>query len=216
MRNRLSRWQGRFPPKFSVAMAVMSGALPVADIRLEWRAQIERCLSKGLTISFINSHEHIHMLPPLFRLVGELAQEYGIAHVRLPTSRLFQNWKPGAFIRDTLMSGLAAFNRNKLDHPAAGFLGMAESGKLSIVALRNVLSRLKPGSVYELMCHPGYRVEAEIDNRQLFKYHDWEGELAALTSTEAKEMLDTYGIRLARYRDLDFRAGELVVSGLAN
>jgi chitin disaccharide deacetylase len=210
MRNQLVRWQGRFPPKFAVAMAVMSGALPVSDVKQEWRAQIERCLNKGLTIRFINSHEHIHMLPPLFRVTGELAREYGIAHVRLPTSDGFRNWKPAALIRDTLMKGLAAINRSRLDHPAPVFLGMAESGRLSLAALQNLIPRLRPGGVYELMCHPGFRIDAEIENPQLFRYHDWEGELAALTSAEARALLDRHGVRLIGYRDLERRDDQRV------
>jgi chitin disaccharide deacetylase len=209
MRNRLTRWQGRFPPKFAAAKAVLSGALPVSDVKLEWRAQIERCLEKGLTIRFINSHEHIHMLPPLFRLVGELAQEYDIARVRLSTSDWFRNWKPGALIRDTLMKGLAALNQSHLVHPVPAFLGMAESGRLSLVALRTLLPKLQSGGVYELMCHPGFRIDADIDNPQLFEYHDWEGELAALTSSEARTLLESHGIRLIGYRDLELRDGHL-------
>jgi predicted glycoside hydrolase/deacetylase ChbG (UPF0249 family) len=203
MRKRLARWQGRFPPKFAGALAVMSGALPVPDVRVEWRAQIERCLDKDLPIRFINSHEHIHMLPPLFRLAGELAREYGIAHVRLPTSEWLRNWQPGAFVRDTVMKGLAVLNRSRLDRPAPAFLGMAHSGRLSLAALRDLLPRLKPGGVYELMCHPGLRVDAEIDNPRLFGYHDWEGELDALTHPEARALLDRHQIRLIGYRDLD-------------
>ena len=216
MRNRLGRWQGHFPPKFVLAMAVMSGAIPVPTVKLEWRAQIERCLDKGLTIRFINSHEHIHMLPPLFSLAGELAQEYRIAHVRLPTSDWLRNWRPGAIIRDTLMKGLAAFNQGRQDHPAPAFLGMAESGRLSIHRLRDLLPGLKPGGVYELMCHPGFRIDAEIDNPKLFVYHDWEGELAALTSPEARTLLESHGIRLIGYRDLELRDGQLAASGFAN
>lgn len=208
MRNRLARRHGRFPPKFAVAMAVMSGALPVPDIKLEWRAQIERCLDKGLTIRFINSHEHIHMLPPLFRVVGELARDYGIAHVRLPSADGFRNWKPGTFIRDTLMKGLAVLNQSHLDHPAPAFLGMADSGRLSLATLRALLPRLQPGGVYELMCHPGFRDDAEIDNPALFGYHDWEGELTALTSPEAKALLESHGVRLVGYRDLDGRENQ--------
>jgi chitin disaccharide deacetylase len=216
MRSRLTRWQGRFPPKFAVAMAVMSGTLPVADVREEWRAQIERCLDRGLIIRFLNSHEHIHMLPPLFRIVGELSREYGVAHVRLPTAGWFRNWKPGALIRDTLMKGLAAINRNHLDYPAPVFLGMAESGRLSLAALRKLIPRMQAGGVYELMCHPGFRVDAEIDNPQLFGYHDWEGELAALTSAEARVLLDRHGIRLIGYRDLEHRDGQRVAPSPVN
>jgi len=210
MRIRLVRWRGRFPPKFAVAIAVMSGFLPAPIVKLEWRAQVERCLDKGLTIRFINSHEHIHMLPPLFHLAEELAQEYGIAHVRLPTSDWFRNWKPGALIRDSLMKVLAALNNGHLSHPAPAFLGMTESGHLSLTALQNLLPRLQPGGVYELMCHPGFRIDAEIDNPKLFAYHDWEGELVALTSPEARTLLESHGIRLIRYRDLERRDGRLV------
>jgi predicted glycoside hydrolase/deacetylase ChbG (UPF0249 family) len=197
-------------------MAVMSGALPVADVKLEWRAQIERCLDKGLAIRVLNSHEHIHMLPPLFRLAGELSREYGVADVRLSTSEWFRNWKPGALIRDTLMKGLAGINHNRLDHPAPAFLGMAESGRLSLAALRNLIPRLQPGGVYELMCHPGFRTETEIDNPQLLRYHDWEGELAALTSAEARALLDRHGVRLIGYRDLERRGGQRVAPSPVN
>jgi len=216
MRKQLARWQGRFPSKFAVATAIMTGAVPITAVKLEWRAQIERCLDKGLTIRFINSHEHIHMLPSLFRLVGELAQEYCIAHVRLPTSDWFHNWQPGAFIRDTLMKGLAAINQSHLGRPAPTFLGMAESGRLSLAALQALLPKLQAGGVYELMCHPGFRVDAEIDNPQLFGYHDWEGELTALTSPEVRALLDRHGIRLIRYRDLDRQEGQLLANGSAN
>lgn len=216
MRRRLSRWQGQFPPKFTVAMAVLSGAIPVSDVRLEWRAQIERCLDKGLTIRFINSHEHLHMLPPLFRLVSELAGEYGIAHVRLPTSQWLRNLKPAAMVRDTLMQGLAAFNQPRLKRPAPIFLGMAESGRLSLAALKANLSQLKPGRVYELMCHPGFRVDAEIDNPRLYAYHEWETELAALTSAEARSLLKTHRIRLIRYRDLEGAEGAVLDKRLAS
>jgi predicted glycoside hydrolase/deacetylase ChbG (UPF0249 family) len=65
------------------------------------------------------------------------------------------------------------------------------------------------------MCHPGFRVDAEIDNPQLFGYHDWEGELAALTSSEARTLLESHGIRLIRYRDLESRNGQLAASGFA-
>lgn len=210
MRRRLIRWGGQFPPKFTVAGAVLSGAIPVRDVGREWSAQIERCMDKGLRLSFINSHEHIHMLPPLFKLVRGLAQEYGIGHVRLSTSQWLRTRQPGAVVRDTLMQGLALLNRRALDLPAPAFLGMAESGRLSLAALRTMLPRLQAGGVYELMCHPGYRDDAEIDNPRLYGYHDWEGELAALTSPETRALLDGRGIRLIGYRHLERRDGRLV------
>jgi len=87
---------------------------------------------------------------------------------------------------------------------------MAESGRLGLADLQALLPGLQPGGIYELMCHPGFRVDAEIDNPRLFDYHDWEGELAALTSPEARTLLESHGIRLIRYRDIERRDGRLV------
>src|ERR1041384_950574 len=77
-----ARGSGRFPGKFSLAFALLSGLLRPDHVRAEWRAQIERCLDIGLRVRFLNSHEHVHMLPSLSGVVAELAAQYGIEHVR--------------------------------------------------------------------------------------------------------------------------------------
>lgn len=215
MRRRLDRSHGRFPSKFIAARAVLSGVLPPSEVKHEWRAQIERCLDKGLTIRFLNSHEHIHMLPALFRVTQELAHEYGIAHVRLPAARGLTNWRPGPLVRDVLMSGLARLHRARLDPPAPTFLGIAESGRLGLDVLCALIPAMKAGTVYELMCHPGFRDDHEIDNPRLYDYHDWEGELTALTSPEVRALLDRHGVRLIGYRDLENRDGRWTLSGTA-
>jgi predicted glycoside hydrolase/deacetylase ChbG (UPF0249 family) len=202
MRDRLARRQGRFQGKFAMARAVMTGAIRLCDVEHEWRAQIERCLAEGLTIRFLNSHEHIHMLPFLFTLAHGLAREYGIAHVRFPTSEMFQSWAPAALLRDAAISMLALLNKNTLAYPVADFLGMGESGHLSIRYLERALPRLKAGRVYELMCHPGYHDAAEVSDPRLIDYHDWEGELAVLTNPDVKELLMRHGVRVIGYRDL--------------
>ena len=114
------------------------------------------------------------------------------------------------------MKGLAAINQSRLDQPAPVFLGMAESGRLSLAALQNLIPRMQAGGVYELMCHPGFRTETEIDNPQLLQYHDWEGELVALTSAEARALLARHDVRLICYRDLECRDGQRVAPSAVN
>jgi predicted glycoside hydrolase/deacetylase ChbG (UPF0249 family) len=211
MVKKLSRWAGRFPDKYSVAKGVLSGAISARDVKLEWQAQIERCLEQGLNIEFLNSHEHIHMLPPLFTVVQELATEYGIPHVRFPASELFQELAIGAVIRDVAMKVAGLYNRHRRREPAARFLGMGSSGKLSMKYLQQCLPKLKPGSVYELMCHPGFADNSEISDPRLLQYHDWNGELETLTNPEVKDILDSCGIRLIGYRHLEIQGTRLTV-----
>jgi predicted glycoside hydrolase/deacetylase ChbG (UPF0249 family) len=211
MQKKLSRWAGRFPGKYTVARAVMSGTISTRDVKQEWQAQIERCLEQGLNIGFLNSHEHIHMLPSLFPVIQELAMEYDILHVRFPTSELFRDLAIGAVIRDVLMKATGVFNRRHCRGTAAQFLGMGNSGKLGVKYLQQRLPKLKPGGVYELMCHPGFADNSEISDPRLLQYHDWNGERETLTNQGVRDMLKNCGIRLIGYRHLEIQGTQLTV-----
>jgi predicted glycoside hydrolase/deacetylase ChbG (UPF0249 family) len=211
MRKKLTRWGGRFPDKYTVAKAVMFGFLKKDDVLAEWRAQIERCLDKGLTLRFINSHEHVHMLPVLFPIVQALAAEYNIVHVRFSTSDLYHCWSIGPLVRNTVIKMLSVYNRRYLTSDAAHFIGLGQSGRLSLGYLQNSLPKLKPGNVYELMCHPGYYDTDEIKDSRLLSYHDWESEFNVLNSTTVKELCHNHGVWLVGYKDLQLVKGQLTV-----
>ena len=211
METRLSRWKGRFPGKYTIVSALLSGMITTEAVKSEWRAQIERCLDKDLEIRFLNSHEHIHMLPSLFSVVQALAREYGISHVRFPTSEPFHNLNIVALVRDTLINMMAISNRHCMKTPAARFLGMGESGRLGMEYLKRKLPKLEPGQVYELMCHPGYYDDNEISDSRLLNYHDWKCEFSALTNPAVRDMLYEHRIRLIGYRHLKLQDGRLVV-----
>ena len=51
------------------------------ELEREFRRQIEKIMSKT-RVSHIDSHMHIHSIPPIFDLVCRLAIEYGINQVR--------------------------------------------------------------------------------------------------------------------------------------
>lgn len=52
------------------------------QIEYELRAQIERVLDDGIRPDHLNSHMHVHMIPPIFRITCMLASEYDIRCVR--------------------------------------------------------------------------------------------------------------------------------------
>lgn len=211
MQKKLAKWNGRFPDKFTMAKTVMTGFLKTENVLAEWRAQIERCLEKGLILRFLNSHEHIHMLPALFQVTKALAKEYNIVHVRFPKSDPYHGWSISSIVRNTLINMLGTFDRRYLTNDAVNFIGMGQSGRLSLAYLKNILPRLKPGHVYELMCHPGYYDADEIKDSRLVDYHDWEGEFNVLNNTTFKELCHNYGIQFIGYKDVQQRGGKLRV-----
>ncbi len=211
LRNRLSRWSGRFPGKFAMVGAILSRTVRTEDVSREWRAQIERCLDHGLHVRFLNSHEHLHMLPSLFAVTRALAKDYEIRHIRFPTSQLMGSSSNGSLFRGAVIKALEMLNGRHARTPRARFLGLETSGKLDLPHLQRSLSRLAAGEIYELMCHPGEFDAREVTDARLPRYHDWEGELATLTSPAARELLHRRGIRLIGYRHLEIRGERLVV-----
>lgn len=196
---KLSHWGGCFPGAYAISLMILTGKISTQEIRIEWRAQIEACRQKKLL--FLNSHEHIHMLPVLFPLALELAQEYEIPHVRLSQSEWLAPFGVSALLRNTLMQAMHTINKSRLKVKTPIFLGLSRSGKLDYAYLKTIFSSLKQGESYELMCHPGRLDPNEIRDSRLTSYHDWEGELALLQSPKTQALYEKFGIRLSHYQN---------------
>lgn len=197
MAKKLDSRQGQFPNAYAMSGLLLAGKITLADVRTEWRAQIETCQAQNLR--FLNSHEHIHMLPLLFPLVLELAKDYGIQYVRLTQAEWLAPFGLSALVRNTLMQTMQLINQGHLKVKQPLFLGLNRSGKLDYDYLTTMLPKLKPGQSYELMCHPGHFNPTEISDAKLLAYHDWEGELALLQSPKVHDLYEQFGIRLSPY-----------------
>jgi len=200
MRKACRHWEGTFPPKGAAAASVLAGRIKVADVATEWRAQIAACKDAGLDLVFLNSHEHIHMLPPLFKLTRQLAAENGIRFVRAPRTALQLPLPVPRLIKGMVFKALAACVGPCREEPT--LLGTGESGRLSPADLARIVGGLSGDGPFELMCHPGRFDPAEITDHRLMAFHDWEGELNALLSPDFTGLLARTETRLIRYSDL--------------
>lgn len=202
MREQLPHGNEVFPGKSRMAMHILRRKIDLAAVEAEWRAQILRCLEAGLTIRFLNSHEHIHMLPPLYRIATLLAEEFSIAHLRHTRPEWPGPLAAGPFIRNAAIGLLGSVTGRTGTRDAPRFIGIAQSGRISLDYLGTLLPKLKPGKAYELMCHPGHFDPDEIRDPALLDYHQWEQEYSALASEELAELYRASNIRIVRYRDL--------------
>ncbi len=46
--------------------------------------QFKKAITDNLNITFVNGHDHIYMIPPIFEIVCKLCKKYGIKYIRLP------------------------------------------------------------------------------------------------------------------------------------
>ena len=197
MRQKLARWNGNFPDAQTMSLMILSGKISVNDVRMEWQLQIDACQPRKLV--FLNSHEHIHMLPVLFPVVLKLAQDYNIPHVRFTRADWHWPMKRSVLFRNTMLQVMQLINRSLHTAEMPIFLGLTQSGKLDLIYLEKIFSKLKPGQCYELMCHPGRFNPQEITDSKLIAYHEWEAELALLKSPEVVDLLEKFAIRLSHY-----------------
>ncbi len=188
------------PPTLGAFLAAYArGQMPAARIEGDLSRQFGAV--KHLPISHIDSHQHLHALPGIMRVVCRFASQHGIPCVRLPLDG--PAFAPVSQARRAQAAALAATARlsrryinayglQTSDH----FSGMAVSGHLTASTLAMYLQNARPG-LTEIVCHPG------TDNRALSQEfdwrYDWQGERDALCSDEAHAALETSALKLTNW-----------------
>lgn len=199
---------GKFHPRHQEFIcAYFAGKINLAEVEKEFRAQLQKAQAAGLAISHLDSHQHLHALPSILRIVIQLAREHDISAIRYPDERdvaMVSDVLEGRAVRTLQRAGLsmvARSGRSMLSGSGVGstdhFFGVMEAGRWNEKNLRRTLAGLRPG-VTEICVHP--RAEPAPE-----KQYDWgynlKDELEALTSLRVRDFLAEQNIRLTSFRD---------------
>lgn len=177
----------------------------LSEMEKEFRAQIEKHLTANLILTHIDSHQHIHILPGIFEIVLNLAQEYQIPFIRTPN----QGWlsSTGWGLRNVkrfLLAHLARRAKKIMEREKMitldNFCGFLSSGKLSVEIISLLLSHL-PEGVTEMVCHPGVMDEELVKKYGHWGYH-WQQELESLTNPRILELIKSLNISLIHHSDI--------------
>lgn len=195
----------RFAPHaIAFARRYARGAIRLEEVRTELEAQLARARAHGLQARHIDSHQHVHVLPGIARIVADLAHAHGIRLVRYPFERPAR-FMFGAAGSARRLGEQLALNAccwlsplRRLPH-AERFVGFHFGGRLTEPNLEQVLRALPARGTVELMCHPA---EAEPDGPHARWGYTGEAERAALTSDRIKALVRARGIALTAPRDL--------------
>lgn len=184
------------------SMKYFFSKIALSDIETEFRLQIEKFISAGLTPKHINGHNHVHMFPGVLDITMKLMGEFDIKKMRIPCagiSPFLKNISSNSFAKLFLVA-LAALARRKISKQGFtapdNFEGLFVSGKLGKKAILDIIERLGEGTT-ELMCHPGY---GDSGSETLFPWnYQWEEEMNALCDQDVRAKIDGLGIRLAGF-----------------
>ena len=174
------------------------------EIEAETAAQISLLQSRGLRLTHIDTHKHLHMFPSVLRPVLRAARAAGIRAIRNPFEPL---WAVRATPRPSLvrfaevlaLRTLAPICRRIIAEEGfvttRGTVAVLGTGRLDAAALAALLGSLQPG-VWELVTHPGYN-DADLDMIHTRLRASRDGERLALPSVK-----DYPGIELVSFAAL--------------
>ena len=193
---------GRLPASWKHFLAAAAlGRIDPDDVEREFAAQIDAATAAGITLTHVDTHQHLHLWPSVSNVVISLAKQRGIPAMRVPRSA-----DP---LKRAGINRLAARLASRAE--AAGLVtpewavGLDEAGHMHGSRFEDALALLagRHPHTAEVGCHPG---DAD-DARSAYRWgYDWDRELEWLTSTEARAAVESAGFVLGNYRDLALRA----------
>lgn len=161
------------------------GLIKKGEIEKEYEAQIQKILGAGIKPQFINSHQHLHLLPGIMDITISLAKKYGVPYIRIveeplrsegglfrKAQLLFLNFLSGMAKKKIIGAGLRCNDF---------FVGFVNAGNLGLNDLATAKELLKkyPDKIIELGCHPGFERPALVSKYGHWHYN-WQKELAVL------------------------------------
>ncbi|MCX5679305.1 MAG: ChbG/HpnK family deacetylase, partial [Candidatus Omnitrophica bacterium] len=196
---------GLFPgSRVKFLQRLFSGHIDIEHVKIELKSQMDRAANSGAMITNLSSHEHLHMIPGIFRVLIGLAKEYGVRYIRVlrkeaiaPPFSLNKIFRSA--VVDYFHPGMEKLLKKSGLGAADNFLGFLDSGAVGEDVLLRMIGSIKEG-VTELVAHPGF-----LDPEVLYHYRfhiNCEEELYALTGAKAKRAIADNGIKLCRYGDL--------------
>ena len=183
------------------------------QIAAEVEAQIRRIQQSGLRVTHVDSHKHVHLLPPVLRPMLMAAKACGVRAVRNPFAPLkplavaHLLRRPRLWMRYSEVRLLRRFNQEfRQAVEAAGMVttdgtfGIVATGALDEKLFAALVGSLPEGT-WELVCHPGY-CDAELRSVRTRLRESREQELRVLTSEAARRAIEAAGVELISYADL--------------
>lgn len=168
-----------------------------AKLEREIRMQIRSMIDNGITPTHLDSHQHVHVMSPIWPVCMRLAKEFAIPRIRTPAT-------PDRAIAKQAAAGKILQRMSEIRHrlnPAAlPCIGIAFAGHNTSEILNREFE-YSHGRDVELVAHPAFDTPSLRERYGAWQF-DWETERAALLGEALGETCARLGytIRSPRVR----------------
>ena len=183
-------------------------AVLMEQLEKEFRAQIEEVM-KHTKVTHIDSHVHVHSIPPIFELVCRLAKEYGIKQIRSQYEKPYMvpdvfkhlNMKyPVNLIKVMLLNFFTLINESKVQKYELNtndyLIGVAYTSMMNSLTVSYGLMAIKYDKVtVEALIHPCRYEDGTIDNHF--------AEFQITKNLKLKDKIEKLGYEITNYAQKD-------------
>lgn len=178
------------------------------ELRSEMRAQFERFVATGLSLSHVDGHTHLHQHPVIFNELIKLCEEFDVRRVRVVKGEMRLSLKldrkhlPIKLVWGTVFNLLGRWCERRL--AGRGFVqprrvyGLLQSGDMNESYLLRLLERMEATSS-EIYAHP---LAFDADESSRRENPGGARELQALTSERVRQAVAAAGFELTNYESL--------------
>ncbi|HEY9640001.1 MAG TPA: hopanoid biosynthesis-associated protein HpnK [Coleofasciculaceae cyanobacterium] len=178
------------------------------ELPLEIRAQLEKFRQTGLPLAHVDGHLHHHVHPVVLREVVNLADEFKIKVIRLPseelgaTLKLDQTNLMTKVVWSLVFAGLRRHGEKLLNAQGIRYAdrvyGLLQTGRMTEDYLLGLIPQIQ-ANVVEIYSHPAI---APVDPSGDALLNAGESELGALLSEQVRHQIIQHNFRLINYLDL--------------
>lgn len=172
----------------------------------EFRLQIEKVL-KYTKIDHLDSHVHVHAIPPIFNLTCKLAKEYEIMQVRSQFEKFYMvsdikkhlNFKYYPNLAKILllnyftkqnMAKIAEYGLKTNDY----IIGVGYTGMMDEETVYQGLCAIKEDAIVEALIHPCFYYESSKNNNQHYI------EFSITQNMDLKDKIQRLGFEITNYK----------------
>jgi len=186
---------------------IISNKVDLSHIALETEAQILKFTGSGLVPTHVDSHQHLHLFPPIFNAINPVLERYNIRKIRKLNIPWFDYRRTSLMkVAFALFTKYSRLPENSNYRSPDYFLGFFNSGNVDTRYFEGILPKVKEGTT-EIGVHPG------IDNELIGKKYgswkerdgwggNWSREYKLLLCPNIREKIDMNNIALINYSDI--------------
>jgi chitin disaccharide deacetylase len=180
----------RLPPTYrALFRALLRTPSLAAKLAREADAQVAVLKARGLRLSFLNSHQHVHMFPPLWRALRPLMER---ERLRVRVARQLRWAPPKQWLVD--LAGRVSWALWPLAGcETAAPIGVELAGRFDQRGASRLGARLRRSTCteqLELVVHPGHEDDA-LQHRYAHWHYHWADELRVLSAGAVRAALSS-------------------------